>query len=150
MTQTDQRTLQHKRQCSRRLALQAMYQWHLNHEKTEALLQQYQDDEYWPKADHEYFKDIVSGSIQQIDMIDENINAASDYSVEKIDPIELSALRVATYELMHCINVPEKVITSEAIRLCKKFGSDEGYKLVNVVLDKLMKKFDRKNILQQS
>ncbi len=57
---------------------------------------------------------------------------------------------IAVYEIIHCHEVPEKVIISEAIRLCKKFGSDEGFKLVNVVLDKLMKKFDRKIMLQKN
>ncbi|MDW3094743.1 MAG: transcription antitermination factor NusB [Gammaproteobacteria bacterium] len=150
MNQTGDRALFHKRQCSRRLALQAMYQWHLTDEKPDVLVNQYQEDEYWPKSDHEYFSELVIGSIKQADIIDENINNASEYNVENIDPIELAALRIATYELINCIQIPEKVITSEAIRLCKKFGSDEGFKLVNVVLDKLMKKFDRKLMLQQS
>ena len=150
MTQAEERTQLHQRQCSRRLALQAMYQWHLTQEKTQLLLEQYQEDEYWPKADHAYFNEIVSQSIKLIDDIDDHINRASDYTTDKIDPIELSALRIATYELIHCLNIPEKVITAEAIRLCKKFGSNEGYKLVNVILDKLMKEFDRTKLLKKS
>ncbi len=150
MTQPGDRALFHKRQCSRRLALQAMYQWHLTDEDPDTLVIQYQEDEYWPKSDHEYFSELVTGCIRQTENIDANINGASEYNVDKIDPIELAALRIATYELINCIQIPEKVITSEAIRLCKKFGSDEGFKLVNVVLDKLMKKFDRKQMLQQS
>ncbi|MFK8027985.1 MAG: transcription antitermination factor NusB [Gammaproteobacteria bacterium] len=150
MSQGNDRELFHKRQCSRRLALQAMYQWHLTDEDAQTLVMQYHDDEYWPKSDPAYFSELVIGSIKQSDVIDENINNASEYDVEKIDPIELAALRVATYELINCIQVPEKVIVSEAIRLSKKFGSDEGFKLVNVVLDKLMKKFDRKIMLQKN
>ena len=150
MNQSNDRELFHKRQCSRRLALQAMYQWHLTDEDAQTLVMQYHDDEYWPKSDPAYFSDLVIGSIKQSEVIDENINNASEYNVDKIDPIELAALRVATYELINCIQVPEKVIVSEAIRLCKKFGSDEGFKLVNVVLDKLMKKFDRKIMLKKN
>ncbi len=148
MNQIADRALFHKRQCSRRLALQAMYQWHLTDEDGETLVLQYQEDEFWPKSDPAYFSELVLGSISQCEVIDENINSASEYTVDKIDPIELAALRVATYELINCVQIPEKVIISEAIRLCKNFGSDEGFKLVNVVLDKLMKKFDRKQMLQ--
>lgn len=150
MNQENDRGLFHKRQCSRRLALQAMYQWHLTEEEPNTLVMQYHDDEYWPKSDPAYFSELVIGSIKQCDIIDDNINNASEYSVDKIDPIELAALRVATYELINCVQIPEKVIVSEAIRLSKKFGSDEGFKLVNVVLDKLMKKFDRKIMLQKN
>jgi transcription antitermination protein NusB len=150
LNQEGDRDLFHKRQCSRRLALQAMYQWHLTEEDADTLVIQYQEDEFWPKSDHEYFAELVTGSIKQCETIDENINSASEYTVDRIDPIELAALRVATYELINCVQIPEKVIISEAIRLCKKFGSDEGFKLVNVVLDQLMKKFDRKKMLKQS
>ena len=147
MNQVVDRALFHKRQCSRRLALQALYQWQFTSENADTLILQYQEDEYWPKSDHEYFSEIVIGSITQATIIDEYINGATDYTVEKIDPIELAALRLATYELLNCIQVPEKVITSEAIRLCKKFGSDEGFRLVNVILDKLMKQIDRSKLL---
>ena len=66
MNQVDERAQLHKRQCSRRLALQAMYQWHLTQEKIPPLLKQYQEDEYWSKADHEYFNEVVSGCIKQV------------------------------------------------------------------------------------
>ncbi len=150
MNQEGSRALFHKRQCSRRLALQAMYQWHLTEEDADTLVIQYKEDEFWPKSDHEYFAQLVAGSIKQCDVIDENINNTSEYTVDQIDPIELAALRVATYELINCVQIPEKVIISEAIRLCKKFGSDEGFKLVNVILDKLMGKFNRKKMLKKS
>lgn len=150
MNKIEERAQLHKKQCSRRLALQAMYQWHLTHEEVPIILEQYQEDDYWPKSDHEYFNNLVTGCVNSISEVDENIDDASDYTVDKIDPIELAALRLATFELMNHIDVPEKVITSEAIRLCKKFGSTEGYKLVNVILDKLMKKFDRKQMLQKN
>ncbi len=150
MSQIEERVLRHKKQCSRRLALQAMYQWHFTNESSQSLIKQYQQDSYWPKADHDYFIQIISGSIQNLTAIDESINAVSDYPTNHIDPIELSALRIAAYELMYCVAVPEKVITSEAIRLCKKFGSDEGYKLVNAILDKLMKTHQRTQAIQKN
>lgn len=150
MNQLDDRAVLHKRQCARRLALQAMYQWHLTNEVPENLITQYQEDEYWPKSDHLYFKNLITGSIEKNSEIDAYINNASDYTVNKIDPIELSALRIAIYEFMCCPEIPDKVIISEAIRLCKKFGSDEGYKLVNYVLDKLINNNARKQMLLEN
>jgi hypothetical protein len=41
------------------------------------------------------------------------------------------------------LDVPNKVLVAEAVQLCKKFGSSEGYKLVNAVLDKLIKTINR-------
>ncbi len=150
MNQISERTLFHKRQCSRRLALQALYQWQFNQDVASDLLEQYKEDEFWPKSDHEYFSELVTGCIDQNEQIDEHIISVSEYSIEKIDPIELAALRLAIFELIKSPQVPEKVIIAEAIRLCKKFGSDEGFRLVNVVLDKLSKTLDRSSCLKQN
>ena len=139
MTQTSERSLHHARQCSRRLSLQALYQWQFNQNTIGELIEQYRTDEYWDKSDHEYFSTLVDGVIQEHRQLDELIDSASEYNTGQIDPVELASLRIATFELSHQHDVPTKVIISEAIRLCKKFGSDEGFKLVNVVLDKLGK-----------
>ena len=137
VNQTSERSLHHARQCSRRLSLQALYQWHFNQNSLTELVDQYQSDEYWKKSDHEYFSIVVGGVIKEHVQLDDHINSASEYNSEQIDPIELASLRIATYELIHLPEIPGKVIIAEAIRLCKKFGSNEGYKLVNVILDKL-------------
>lgn len=139
MNQISERSLHHARQSSRRLGLQALYQWHFNQNTKDELVEQYQSDDYWDKSDHEYFSMIVGGCIKEQAQLDVHINSGSEYQVEQIDPIELASLRIATYELIHCLDIPEKVVIAEAIRLCKKFGSDEGYKLVNVILDNLAK-----------
>ena len=140
----------HKRQVARRLALQALYQWQFTQDSPAQLLKQYREDEFWPKSDQDYVSTLVTGCIEQVAQLDEQINALSDYTVEKIDPIELASLRMAVFELLNCQQVPDKVITAEAIRLCKKFGSDEGFKLVNAILDKLMKQTDRSQLAKQS
>ena len=150
MNQSNERAIQHKRQCSRRLALQALYQWQFTHDTAKELLEQYTHDEYWPKSDHDYFLQLVDGCINDTVEIDQHISSVSEYSIDKIDPIELAALRIAVYEIFHCHHIPEKVIIAEAIRLCKKFGSDEGFKLVNVVLDNLIKNTDRISPIQEN
>ena len=60
-----------------------------------------------------------------------------DRAVSDVDPIELAILRIGTYELMHRIDVPLRVVINEAIELAKEFGGTDGHKYVNSVLDKL-------------
>lgn len=117
-----------------------MYQWHFNQNSLNELVEQYQTDDFWKKSDPDYFAALVGGCINEHEQLDEQINTASEYNTSQIDPIELASLRIATYELIHQLSVPEKVVIAEAIRLCKKFGSDEGFKLVNVILDNLAKR----------
>ena len=59
---------------------------------------------------------------------------------QEIDPIELAVLKLATYELLKRPDVPYRVVINEALELTKKFGSVEGFKFVNGVLDRVAKK----------
>ena len=56
---------------------------------------------------------------------------------EELDPVELSVLRLSTWELIKRVDVPYRVVINEGIELAKVFGSTDGHKFVNGVLDKL-------------
>ena len=126
-----------KRHWSRRLALQALYQWQISGHEADVLLAQYIEDENWEKADKDYFIDLVTESIKQHDDLKESIAPHLNLPSEQIDPVENAILLFATYEILHKTETPTKVILSEAVNLCKKFGSIEGFKFVNGVLDKV-------------
>ena len=126
-----------KRHWSRRLALQALYQWQISGHEAEVLLAQYIEDENWEKADKDYFIDLVTESIKHHDDLKESITPHLNLPSEQIDPVENAILLFATYEILHKTETPTKVILSEAVNLCKKFGSIEGFKFVNGVLDKV-------------
>jgi N utilization substance protein B len=141
LNQTIDRASNHAKQCARRLALQALYQWQFTGDTPEDLVAQYQQDEFWKKSDQEYFSRLVHHCINNVKELNESIDRASDYTTDKIDPIELAALRIATFELTQSEEkLSAKIIISEAIRLSKRFGSDDGFKLVNVILDNIAKK----------
>ena len=52
--------------------------------------------------------------------------------------IEKNILRIALYELMDK-QLDSLIVISESIRMSKKYGSVEGYKLINAVLDRISK-----------
>jgi N utilization substance protein B len=55
----------------------------------------------------------------------------------ELDPIELTILRMSSYELLYRSEIPYKVVLNEAIELAKLFGATDGHKYVNGVLDRL-------------
>lgn len=57
-----------------------------------------------------------------------------------ITDIELAILRLAATEFLYKPDTPVKVVINEAILLSKRYGSEDGYKFVNGVLDKAQKK----------
>ncbi len=126
-----------KRHWSRRFALQAIYQWQLGGHSVDELLAQYVEDENWHKVDKDYFVDLISGSINEKNELTNVFLPFIEIQAEQIDPIENAILLFATYEITHKPETPIKVVLSEAINLCKKFGSTDGYKFVNAVLDKV-------------
>ena len=126
-----------KRHWSRRLALQALYQWQLSGHTIDELLAQYIEDDNWHKVDKDYFVDLVSESINQKEILENKFSPYLNISSEQIDPIENAILLFSTYEILYKSETPVKVVLSEAINLCKKFGSVDGYKFVNGVLDKV-------------
>lgn len=128
-----------KRHWSRRLALQALYQWQLTDHSIDDLLAQYAKDENWSKVDKEYFVDLVQESIRKYDEIIAIITKYTDISANNIDPVEKAVLLFSIHELLNKRDIPASVVISEAVILCKKFGSIDGFKFINGVLDKISK-----------
>ena len=46
-------------------------------------------------------------------------------------------LRLGTYELMYCPEMPYRIVLDEWVTLAKEFGSIEGHRYVNGVLNNL-------------
>jgi len=124
---------------ARRLAVQAMYQWSLNETSYPDLVLQFQEYDTWKKVDHAWFAELLQGAPKHIDAIDAEISQVADRSIDKIDLVELSVLRLGTYELLHHIEVPYKVVLNEYINLSKAFGSVKSHAYVNATLDKMSK-----------
>ena len=53
--------------------------------------------------------------------------------------MELVVLRIGTWELLNCPEIPYRVVLNEAVDLAHRFGSEQGHSYVNVVLDKTAK-----------
>ncbi len=122
---------------ARRYALQAMYQWQvagasLNEIESEFL--RYHIDK---KLDLEFFKELIHGIPEHCDEIDQAMQPYLGRPLLEIDPIEMAVLRVAVYELLKRQDIPYRVTINEALELTKKFGSIEGHKFVNGVLDRV-------------
>ncbi|WP_304985415.1 transcription antitermination factor NusB [Coxiella-like endosymbiont] len=126
-----------KRHNARRYGLQALYQWAFWETPTDALVNQFSEENDISDADLLYFKDLVTGTIQHVALIEELMVTHLDRDISALNPVELAVLRLATYELLHRRDVPYKVIIDEALELVKEFGAQEGYKYVNAVLDVL-------------
>ena len=128
------------RRNARRYALQAMYQWQLAEASLTDIEHEFLHYHIDKNIDMPYFKELLHGIPTHRREIDMTMGPFIDRSLREIDPVELSVLRVAIYELLKRPDVPYRVIINEALELTKKFGSIEGYKFVNGGLDRVARK----------
>lgn len=127
------------RKKARRYAMQALYSWHISQNglkdiETHTLL-----DHATEHFDREYFKQLLHEIPAHLSDIASALNPHLARPLEELDPIELSVLRVAVFELSYRPDIPYKVVINEALELVKTFGATESHKFVNGVLDKVAK-----------
>ena len=128
------------RRRARQYALQALYQWQLSDTSPQEIELEFLVHHIKQKADLDYFKELINQIPKQHDELDEHMKPFLSRPIKELDPIELAILRLGTYELAKRIDIPYRVAINEALELTKKFGSIEGYKFVNGVLDQIAKK----------
>ena len=91
------------------------------------------------KKNYPHYKALLEGIVESQDTIDELLEKNMDRALSDLDPIERNVLRLAIYELLNN-NLDKPIIINESIRLTKKYGTAQGYKYVNALLDKIIKK----------
>ncbi|HET9388524.1 MAG TPA: transcription antitermination factor NusB [Steroidobacteraceae bacterium] len=124
------------RSVARKLALQALYRWQLNDCPWQDLVQEFGDAEDMPRADREYFRELIEGVSGARVALDSHLASMMDRKPEHLDPVEHAALLIGLYELTSRPEVPWRVSINEAVALARRFGATDGHKFVNAVLDR--------------
>ena len=125
------------RRQARCYAMQALYQWHLNATLPSDLITHFEQDNDILDADVNYFKMLLEGTISHVADIDATMTPFLDRPIVELNPVELAVLRFSVYELKYHLDIPYRVVINEALEVVKQFGSDQGYKYVNAILDKI-------------
>ena len=139
MSSNSQKT--YARRLARKKAVQALYQWDMSGADILVILKQFDEYQDMAKVDLEYFEQLVRGVPKNTDVLDNAIGEHISRSLDDLDPIERNILRLCSYELSECIEIPYRVVINEAVELTKVFGAEQGHKFVNGVIDKVAKQF---------
>ncbi len=126
-----------KREKARRYALQALYGWLIAANDIKDVETFYLADRNPKNYDVEYFLRLLHEIATHAATIDDQLTAFLDRPFASLDPIELTILRIATYEFMYSFDVPFKVVIHEAVEIAKVFGAADSHKFINSVLDKM-------------
>jgi N utilization substance protein B len=128
-----------RRSRARGFVIQALYQSVVNPEPAYILLAQFETRFDMSRADVPYFQDMVRGVLANTAALDALMMPCLDRSISELDPISISILRLASFELQNQIEIPYKVVINEAVELAKKFGPEQSSSFVNAVADQLAK-----------
>ena len=80
--------------------------------------------------------DAVRGMKEELD---NQIDAVADkWKTNRMTKVDLTVIRLATYEILHDDDVPTGVAINEAVELAKRYGTDQSPAFVNAVLAKLV------------
>ena len=81
---------------------------------------------------------LVRGVVDKLQEIDEVIEKNSkNWALDRMSRVDLSLLRMATYELLYQPDVPASVVMNEAIEIGKRYGTVDTPSFINGILDNI-------------
>ena len=88
--------------------------------------------------DQEYMSQKYRHVLEKLDEIDVLLNETSrGWKTKRMSRVDLTALRLAVYELKYDKDVPTGVAINEAVELAKRFGGETSGSFVNGILGKI-------------
>ncbi|OGQ23405.1 MAG: transcription antitermination factor NusB [Deltaproteobacteria bacterium RIFCSPLOWO2_02_FULL_44_10] len=124
------------RRKSRECALQILYQRDFSSAE-----HRFVSENYWNEAGiDEETKVFALELINGVDRCREELDAiiarhSENWKLQRMAAVDKNILRIATYELLHCPDIPMKVTINEAIEIARRFGTEQSSSFINGVLD---------------
>ena len=127
----------HGRVRARRCAVQALYQWQMAGQEPCDIVSEFVADRELVSVDMDYFSALVRDVPMHFETLKADLVPCLDREWRQLDPVERSVLLIGAYELRNRPEIPYRVVINEGVELCKMFGTAEGHRYVNGVLDRL-------------
>ena len=90
------------------------------------------------EKEQEYILNKYRAIVEKMEEIDGVLNALSTgWKTSRMNRVDLTILRLATYELKYDEDVPTGVAINEAVELANRYSSDSGPAFINGVLAKV-------------
>ena len=90
------------------------------------------------EKDQETIQEKYDRILEQLEEIDRQLNEYSfGWKTARMNRVDLTALRLAVYEMKYEEEIPVSVAINEAVELAKIYGTDQGAGFVNGILAKL-------------
>ena len=123
------------RTTARRIAMQAIFQSEASQEDIKKSLEDIFAEEKITDDTRKFTTKIALGASSNKEELDAKITVlAKNWSIDRINLVNKSILRLALYELIYEKDVPKAVVINEALELAKRYSDEESAKFINGVL----------------
>ena len=130
-----------RRTKAREIAMQALYQLDVQGDnylqQVELFMKESSEDEMVFTLAAEWAKKTWENLAACDELIKE---AAIKWDLARLSSVDRSILRLATYQLLFCKDMPGKVVINEAIEIAKKYSGHQSPRFVNGVLDAILRR----------
>ena len=133
------------RRKAREIALQVLYSLNFVNIDVDKALDLFWGNFAAPRAAKDFAASLVHGTWRHKEELDKLIAGCSDnWSLGRMSKVDISILRMASFEFLYCGDIPPKVTINEAIDLGKTFGSENSGSFINGILDAINLKLNKK------
>ena len=127
---------------SRELLMQLLFLMEVQKDFTQSAWERFCRDQ--EIISNEFMDLLLNHYLQNNQEIDNILDQCADnWTIQRINKVDLAILRLATTELLFMQDVPSAVIINEAVNMAKKYGIDDSGKFVNGVLGSIYKKYKK-------
>jgi len=138
------------RRKSRELSMKLLYQMCVNKEEYQDVIDnpkesiecdlKTEEDIDLQDIDMDYITRIIKGVEGNKEIIDIELEKyLVNWKISRISKIDLTIMRICTYEIMFESDIPDNVSINEALELAKKYSDEKSAAFINGVLDKILK-----------
>jgi len=124
-----------KRSLVREYAFMFLFQIEIQTENVESQIHNFLAN--YPVSDNQadFFESRVKGVISEKSKLDDILEPfLVKWTLNRLPKVDLTILRLAIFEMKYMQDIPNNVAISEAVRLAKKYSTDESRSYINAIL----------------
>ena len=129
------------RRQSRIIAMQMLYQIHQNADPVQLVIKQFWLNREVSVEVRPFTQQLVVGTTSNLDTIDAELKVSSkNWKIHRMPIVDLSILRLATYEILFIDEIDAATSINEAVEIAKSYSTQNSPKFINGVLDNIRKR----------
>ncbi|MBO4242686.1 MAG: transcription antitermination factor NusB, partial [Clostridiales bacterium] len=125
---------------TRESAVFFIYQFDFRSEDIDTQIKLFLKENPHVEEDLDYFDKTVRGVIASREELDEKISGfLKKWTINRIPKLDKAILETACFEILNFDDIPVSVSINEAVRLSKRYGTDDSSSYINGVLSSFEK-----------